>query len=423
MEPIRGPVDYHSYPPRRPHSSRIPGGRQAAIPPQSAAEPSLPGPPLTPRERRRQQRRRMDHPDHSQQAPASSAQTDAAGQESFFVADALPDDSIYMPERTRRARHSRHLASVAPQSQAPAERDEAAWGEAAEKETRTPLWKYIRGLVIVLCLVGVAELIAAALTSPHFEVRAVAVDGLKVTPEAAVEPIKNQLIGQNWFRAHMRQVAREATSLPTVHTAFVGRELSWPPRLTLHIEERQPFVRVGAGDEWWVVDQEGVPFRRAAPDDTHLYAVTGGPLQPRLGQPLPPRAWRPVVEFTAALADEAQHGQDWTLRRIYIDKNGFASLRLTGGAHDEMLVRLGARPWPEKLRRARRALAYFEATGRHAVALNFVSLKMPTWTPQRLTSPAIHSPDPSSRGAEGTRRAPDEIEPAPDIGGNEPAGT
>jgi endonuclease/exonuclease/phosphatase (EEP) superfamily protein YafD len=43
-----------------------------------------------------------------------------------------------------------------------------------------------------------------------------------------------------------------------------------------------------------------------------------------------------------------------------------------------MLIQMGADRWPEKLQRARRALTYFEATGRRAAVLNLISYSMPT---------------------------------------------
>jgi hypothetical protein len=88
-----------------------------------------------------------------------------------------------------------------------------------------------------------------------------------------------------------------------------------------------------------------------------------------------------VREFALSLSRSEQKGTRWSLRRLYFDKQGFASLRLTGGAHDEMLIQMGSDNWSKKLQRARQALTYFEATGRRAAVLNLISYSMPTWTP------------------------------------------
>ncbi|MDQ3813171.1 MAG: FtsQ-type POTRA domain-containing protein [Armatimonadota bacterium] len=380
MGPIRGPVDYHSYPPRGQR-----GRRGVGTPPEAA--PSAAPPSTAAGERRQQQRRQSDRRAQDGRAAASGdrAEAEAISDTWLPTDDTFYDDTFYPVERSRRGRRFRQFDRDARRGQAARAR-----GQAGSFQPRRPLWKRVRHVAGVLCLVGVGELVAAGLTSSRCEVREVGVTGLGITPEAAVEPIKNELIGQNWLRAHVQEAVRAVAALPTVRAASVGRELSWPPRLTVHIEERQPFARVGVNRRWWIVDEEGVPFRLAGSEDNHLYAVTGALLQPQLGQPLPSAAWQPVVEFTAALSADARQGHSWSLRRIHIDPRGFASLRLTGGPQDEVLVRLGAGPWPEKLRRARQALAYFDATGRRAQALNFVSLKMPTWTPRRENALAMH---------------------------------
>jgi hypothetical protein len=189
---------------------------------------------------------------------------------------------------------------------------------------------------------------------------------VNITPREGVIAVQSSLAGQNWLRARLQGAANQLEALPTVREARVTRNLSWPPQVTIHIAERQPFARVGAGENWWVVDETGMPFRRANTDkaqDKALYAVTGPTLQPQVGQVLPAKAWQPVREFAQSLIRAEEKGTRWVLRRLYFDRHGFASLRLTGGAHDEMLIQMGGDRWPDKLQRARQALAYFEATG------------------------------------------------------------
>jgi hypothetical protein len=162
---------------------------------------------------------------------------------------------------------------------------------------------------------------------------------------------RNHWSGRNWLRARLQSAASTLETLPTVRKARVVRKFQWPPQVTVHIEERQPFARVGAGNDWWIVDQAGMPFRRAdlsEPKDAALYAVTGPTLQPQIGKVLPEKTWQSVREFALSLAQAEQRGTRWSLRRLYFDRRGFASLRLTGGAHDEMLVQMGCRSLAEK---------------------------------------------------------------------------
>jgi hypothetical protein len=77
---------------------------------------------------------------------------------------------------------------------------------------------------------------------------------------------------------------------------------------------------------------------------------------------------------------------------VYFDKNGFAALRVQGGSQDELLIRLGADRWEEKLQLARVALTFFERSGKRAQSLNLVSYNVPQWTP-RQSAEAGSTPD------------------------------
>lgn len=242
-------------------------------------------------------------------------------------------------------------------------------------------WRRFRFVLVILCLIGGAWGLYLALTSPDFQVASVSVSGAQITPEKELFRIQQSLIGQNWLRAKTDAAHQRLVGIPTVKNARVTHAVYWPPRLHIHLEERTPFARVGSGSDWWVVDESGVPFRRAEDKkDRDLYSLTGPNLLPRPGVPLPKEQWQPSARLLHALERERDL---WSLRRIYLDKNGFASLRLQGGAHDEMLIRLGADRWEDKLVRARTALTYIERIGERAKSLNLVSYNMPQWTPFR----------------------------------------
>jgi hypothetical protein len=239
-------------------------------------------------------------------------------------------------------------------------------------------------LLIIFCF----EFAIALLTAPHFSIERVEVEGLAITSPQDVVGVQSALVGQNWLRAGLRSAVATLEKLPTVREARITRDFRWPPQVTVHIEERQPFARVGAGDDWWIVDGSGMPFRRAnlrEPKDVALYAVTGPTLQPQIGKFLPAKYWQPVREFALSLSQAQEKGTRWSLRRLYFDRHGFASLRLTGGAHDEMLIQMGADRWSKKLQRARQALTYCEATGRRAPRKR--PTQMPPLQPLRMQRP------------------------------------
>ncbi len=251
-----------------------------------------------------------------------------------------------------------------------------------------PVWRHLRRIAGVIALVALGELGLAALTAPQFSVHQVTNDPAPLTPPDAIEEAQRRLVGQNWLRASTAPVVTKLKQLPMVKDAGVRRQWGWPPVMHINIVERQAFARVGSGDEWWVVDEGGVPFRRAAADDAKLYAISSTVLVPEVGKALPKEQWQSAVEFAKTLADDTKQGHDWALRAIYFDPHGFASLRLADTAPgaapgDRVLLHLGTGPWDKKLQRAREALQWFEATGRRAEVLNLVSYKRPIWTPRR----------------------------------------
>lgn len=257
------------------------------------------------------------------------------------------------------------------------------------KTRRPPVWRFFRAVALCLAAVSCLEIAAAALTSPRFAVQEVTSDVVDITPEVDIEQAKAELMGHNFFRVRPQSALRKLAALPTVKTVSVTHQIDWPPRLHMNIEEREPFARVDGNDQWWVVDQEGVPFRPATPKDDKLYAVSSKALTPRLGVKLKAENWTPVVEFAQTLQQDKQQGHDWALRAIYFDEHGFASLRLAEApdSPDRTLVHLGTGPWDKKLERTRQALSWLETKGLHAETLNLISLKRPVWTP-RLPKPA-----------------------------------
>ena len=256
---------------------------------------------------------------------------------------------------------------------------------------------------------------ATALTAPQFNVDRVEITGAQRTPPEKVRALAGQLVGQNVFRAPRGSVEQQIEAIPVVASAQISRVWSWPPHMKVQIAERQPLLQVGSGTTWWVADAQGVPFRRADRNDSHLDMLTSPLLQPATGKPLPATQWKSARQLEAAIAADnalvagekgaTGNGKFWDLRRIYLDKDGAAALRISDKgslkAHGETLVRLGDEGWPEKLKQARVALAFFERTGRKASEVDLVSSQHPRWRPK-----AEPTPEKSSESSE-TERSED----------------
>ena len=320
--------------------------------------------------------------------------------------------------QTRRARreveqHSPHYHEKKPHTVAhtpihPASGGEAQpqneWDKAAQNSmARAALARKrarMRKFVGRIFLAGALGLIGwgavTALTAPQFEITKVEVSGMSATPRKSVEQLAQQLIGKNIFRAPRAQVESAIAAIPTVQSVSIERAWTWPPHMRAAIVERQPILQVGSGTTWWVADAQGVAFRRANRDDSALEMLTSQQFVPQTGKPLPADKWKRARELAGALnADNALAAKEkgvangekyWSLRRVYLDKDGAAALRIGDSgnlkAHSEMLIRLGEEGWPAKLKQARMALAFFDRTGRKARELDLVSSEHPRWSPK-----------------------------------------
>lgn len=299
------------------------------------------------------------------------------------------------PHAPRAHKKRPHQVAHLPVNPAPAPSAEKtnAMTRALIARKRARVRRIVARVLGVALVLFVAQCAIAALTAPQFGIKSVEVRGLDETPTATVEELSSTLVGQNIFRAPVASVAQKVEALPTVAEARIVRSLQWPPHLRLEVTERQPILRVGAGENWWVADAQGVPYRRARRGDEALYALTAPQFAPQTGKALPAADWKRARELARALeGDNALVArktpgapQFWRLRRIYLDRDGFAAVRVSGGgklgAHRELLIRLGEEAWPAKLAQARVALTYFERTGQRARELDLVSGEHPRWCP------------------------------------------
>ena len=411
MKPIHGPIDYGGYPPRKRRPMREVQGSdaddEAASQQQSQQEDETNEAPDERAARlhsRAQQFRQAAHDVHGFEthghvlrphSAEEAAPQDTAQDASSMAANNVAQDNAAVGNAA--ANHAAEQKARARREQLRKERAQQerlqrkAEIRAKRRDRNSVGWKRVRRLTwIAAAIVGV-QVVGLALTQPEMNVQRVAVEGAHLTPPDVLERAQAKLVGQNWLRARTGEVARPLKALPVVQNVRVVRRLAWPPQLAIAITERQPFVRVGNDKTWWVADKNGVPFRLARAEDDGLDAIYNATWAPIAGKPLDKEAWTRARQFSALLARERALGRNWKLRRVYFDTHGFASLRLTGGFHDETLVQLGGEEWPQKLERARQSLAYLQKTGRRAGVLNLITYAMPVWTPRTPAAPNLQA--------------------------------
>jgi cell division protein FtsQ len=124
-----------------------------------------------------------------------------------------------------------------------------------------------------LVLLGAARVRAWALASPAFALRTLTVEGAsRSTPEELLRQV-GLPPGQNLFALDVDAVERALASHPWVRRAEATRR--FPGALLLEVEEYAPAALLALGD-LYVLDAEGVPFKRLQPGDAvDLPLVTG----------------------------------------------------------------------------------------------------------------------------------------------------
>ena len=237
--------------------------------------------------------------------------------------------------RDQRIHAEREFSQLAreepPQTLAPAPRQRRA-KTARPPRPRRPrrnYWPAIRRVLSYGLAVGALALSVAAFTAPPFRIRKVQVEGLESISAARVQQLVRPLKGQNMLRVRTGAVTEKLLEFPSVQSVSVSRPLAWPPVLVFNVVERQPTARVGEGSNWWVVDENGVPFRKAnfGTGDENLFPVTGPQFIPQPGKAFTPTDWARATELLSDL--RADGGPSvWHLRRIQFNAWGDATLRV-----------------------------------------------------------------------------------------------
>lgn len=196
------------------------------------------------------------------------------------------------------------------------------------------------------------------LTSPRFAVTQVEVRGPSWLSEAEAQALAGIEPGQNLFRLDAEALARRLERLPRIKSVQVIRSL--PSRVTLLIEERQPFtLAVHAGRLYWL-DEEGVVLgpepRAVAP---RLPLVTGLGRENLVDNPATSKESRAAVTLVRAILRTASPLAA-QLSEIDVGQADQGPVLYTV---DGIEVRLGDERWEERLGRLEGVLAQLRAQG------------------------------------------------------------
>jgi cell division protein FtsQ len=203
-----------------------------------------------------------------------------------------------------------------------------------------------------LCLVCYRSL----LSSPLLQVTRIQVNGcLHLDPQAVIQQAGIPS-GANILSLDLDGVSKRLTQHPWIAAAAISREI--PDRIRIEIEERKPVALV-KGHEFYLADQQGACFAKAAPSEhTGLPIITG--LEPGTldsGCNLP-------REFTVLLENlyrETQLKLPWRLiSEIRWNRNtGLSFFTARGGIQ----VDLGSEDYGIRIAKLEKVLRYLEKKG------------------------------------------------------------
>ncbi len=205
-----------------------------------------------------------------------------------------------------------------------------------------------------LCLVGYRAL----LSSPLLQVTRIQVNGCQqLDPQTVIQQAEIPS-GVNILSLDLDGVRNRLTQHPWIAAAAISREI--PDRIRIEIEERKPVALV-KGHQFYLADQQGACFARAAPSEhAGLPIITG--LDPgTLGSDCNlPR------EFTALLENlyrETQLKLPWRLiSEIKWNRNaGLSFFTARGGIQ----VDLGSEDYGIRIAKLEKVLRYLEKKGLH----------------------------------------------------------
>jgi cell division protein FtsQ len=255
-----------------------------------------------------------------------------------------------------------------------------------------------RGLALglVLAALGVAALVAWdwVRRTPLLAAHTVAVSGVHRLDEAAVRAAADIEPGTNLFAVDVAAVEARVASLAGVRRAHVVRHV--PGRVTLLVEEREPYALVNAGGLHWV-DAEGyLVSADARPGATGLPILTG------VGA-LVPGAAPPSENLRAGLA--LLHVLQRTSGRLAARVSEVDLARAQGPVLylvDGIEVRLGWDAWSDRLARLDGVLGELDARGEQVASLDLRFRDQVVLTPR--TPAPVSSPARAAAPAAGRRR-------------------
>ncbi len=182
----------------------------------------------------------------------------------------------------------------------------------------------------------------------HFHVREVLIEGNRRLSYAAITDIAGIVPGTHVLAADLDEMARRLEAHAWIARANVTREL--PDRLIVRLVEHAPVAYL-AMDQLWLLDQSGVPFAPAGPeDDLDLPIITGVTAEELAAEPRASLAradLRSAINLTRLYASLGLATR-WPIAEVRVETARRLTLVLSGIGSEAVL---GTGPYRDKLYR------------------------------------------------------------------------
>jgi cell division protein FtsQ len=226
--------------------------------------------------------------------------------------------------------------------------------------------------------IGGARLDAWARQSPRFALRSVQVSGGQRATETELLTLGGVQKGANLWALDTAEVAKGMAGHPWVRAVDVRRAL--PDSLLVRVEEHTPAALAVLGD-LYVVDPEGVPFKRVSGADAlDLPLITGISREDAARSP-EDVAGR-IRTALGLIATWARTVQRPALSEVHLEDSGLRAIDAEG-----QVVALASGTPDDALARLIRVRAELKQRGLTAATIHLENRVRPTWVAVQLAGP------------------------------------
>ena len=192
------------------------------------------------------------------------------------------------------------------------------------------------------------------LSASYFEIKEISVRGVKELTEKDILAMAKIQPRSNILAVSTDVVAGRIAANPWVKQIYVGREL--PDRLVLDVRERTPIALLKQAGNFYLMDGEGVVFKKLSKgDDVDLAIVTGVNIQAKVQSALMAEA----LKLLETLSTSDQHALLGTVSEMHVDEVFGLSVLTDKGLH----LKLGRENFTGKLHQLQIVLSDLEIRG------------------------------------------------------------